>query len=116
MDKFETTMASLARMSQSEIMKTISSLKSMCICPDCPTYTDCAKKAQESFYCWIGGSFVCISKENDCLCPSCPVTSEVGLVHNFFCTRGSGKTQRWDAEHKIKGNWDRSCFIQVMAI
>jgi hypothetical protein len=104
MDKFETTMASLARMSQSEIMKTITSLKSKCICPDCPTYTDCAKKAQESFFCWIGGSFVCISKENDCLCPSCPVTSEVGLVHNFFCTRGSGKTQRWDAEHKIKGN------------
>jgi hypothetical protein len=94
MDKFETTMAALAKMSDSEKTKTVGNLKSMCICPDCPTYTDCAKKANESLFCWFGGSNNCISKENDCLCPSCPVTSELGLKHDFFCTRGSEKSQR----------------------
>ncbi len=102
MDKFETTMAAVAKMSQSDAFKTVASLKSKCICTGCPTYNDCAKKANESFFCYIGGSFICISKENACMCPSCPVTSEVGLKNKFFCTRGSGKSQRWDVEHKIK--------------
>ncbi len=97
MDKFESTMASLAKMKDSERAKALGNLRSMCICADCPTYTECAKKAQESFFCGIGGSFVCISKEIDCLCPTCPVTAEIGLTNNFFCTRGSAKAQRWDA-------------------
>lgn len=94
MDKFETTMAALAKMSDSEKTKTVGNLKSMCICPDCPTYTDCAKLADERLFCWFGGSKNCISKEIDCLCPSCPVASEMGLKHDFFCTRGSEKSQR----------------------
>ena len=94
MDKFETTMAALAKMSDSEKTKAVENLKAMCICPDCPTYTDCAKKADERLFCWFGGSNNCISKEIDCLCPSCPVTSEMGLKHDFFCTRGSEKSQR----------------------
>ena len=101
MDKFESTMAALAKLSQNELIKTIETLKSKCICSDCPTYTECAKKADESFFCYIGGSFICISEENECLCPSCPITIEVGLTHNFFCTRGSGKSQRWNREHKL---------------
>ena len=101
MDKFENTMAALVKMSKSEMIKTLGNLKSKCICPDCPTYTDCANKAGEKFFCGIGGSFSCISMENDCFCPSCPVTSEIGLMRNFFCTRGSAKTQRWDSEHKV---------------
>lgn len=94
MDKFETTLAALAKMSDSERTKAVENLKSMCICPDCPTYTDCAKKADERLFCWFGGSKNCITKEVDCLCPSCPVASEMGLKHDFFCTRGSEKSQR----------------------
>jgi len=101
MDKFENTMAALAKMPKSEMMKALATLKSKCICPDCPTYTDCASNARENLFCYTGGSFVCISKENDCFCPSCPVASEIGLSHNLFCTRGAGKTQRWNLEHKI---------------
>ncbi len=96
MDKFETTMLSLAKMADSEKVKAISNLRSICICEGCPTYTECARKAQEILFCYTGGSFICISKENDCLCPTCPVTSEIGLIDDFFCTRGSEKAQRWD--------------------
>ncbi len=100
MDKFETTMIAVGKMASNEKTKTVGNLKSMCICPDCPTYTDCAKKADERLFCWFGGSKNCISKEIDCLCPSCPVASEMGLKHDFFCTRGSEKSQRWDGMAK----------------
>ena len=99
MDKFENTMAMLAEMLPAEKMKLIEEKKKMCICLSCPTYNDCAEKAHETFFCGIGGSFVCISKEKDCVCPLCPVTPDLGLTKDFFCTRSSEGQQRWDSEH-----------------
>ncbi len=101
MDKFETAQAALARMPSAERVKKVKELMGMCICPDCPTYNDCARKASESLFCAYGGSFHCITEEKDCLCPTCPVASDLGLTRNFFCTRLSEQTQRWAAEHKI---------------
>lgn len=101
MDKFETTQTMLARMPSAERVKKIEELMGMCICPDCPTYNYCARKAIEGLFCTYGGSFHCITEEKDCLCPTCPVASDLGLTRNFFCTRLSEEAQRWSAEHKI---------------
>ena len=83
-------------MPANEKTKKVVNLKSMCICTDCPTYTICAKKANEGLFCWFGGTINCISKDNDCLCQSCPVTSVGGVQHDFFCPRGLDKSQCWD--------------------
>ena len=95
MDKFENTMTTMSKMPASERMKMVKEKTGMCICPDCPTYTDCAKNAQERLFCIHGTSFVCISQEIDCLCPGCPVAADMGLLSNFFCTRGAEAVQRW---------------------
>ena len=95
MDKFENTVTMMNKMSAAERTKMIEEKAGMCICPDCPTYTTCAKNAQESLFCIHGMSFVCISREADCFCPTCPVATDIGLLSNFFCTRGAEAVPRW---------------------
>jgi RNase P subunit RPR2 len=95
MDKFENAVMMMSKMSARERMKMVEEKMGMCICPDCPTYLDCAKKARERLFCIHGDSFVCISQEVDCICPSCPVGADMGMSSNFFCTRGGEAAQRW---------------------
>ncbi len=84
MDTFETA---LQRADQEK-------LRLDCICPECPTYTDCARDAQELLYCVVGRSARCITEDLGCICPGCPVTAELGLVHLTFCIEGSEPEQR----------------------
>jgi len=99
MDKFENFMIKLAKMLPAEKTKLIDEKKEICICLSCPTYNDCADKAQEILFCIIGRSFKCISEEKDCVCPICPVTPDLGITKDFFCTRSSEGQQRWETEH-----------------
>lgn len=69
-------------------------LRRECTCPECPTYTDCARDAQELIYCVVGKSPACITEDLGCICPGCPVASELGLVHLTFCIEGSEAEQR----------------------
>ncbi len=96
MDKFEQILSDLRKMSAEEQAKTYDGLKPKCICPGCPTYTNCAKNAKELLFCAYGKSFLCIDREKTCMCPNCPVTAELGLKKNFFCTRGAEKAQRYE--------------------
>lgn len=70
-------------------------LRQECICPQCPTYTPCARDAQELLYCVTGRSPRCITEDLGCICPSCPVTAEIGLEHLTFCILGSEAAQRY---------------------
>lgn len=101
MDKFEEAMKAMANMSPAERAEGIKKFTAMCTCPSCPTYTKCAKKAQELLFCATGKSFMCISEEKECICPTCPVTPAFGLKKTFFCTRGAEKAQRY--EHALWG-------------
>ena len=101
MDKFEETMLSMIGMTPAEWEEAAKKFAAMCTCPSCPTYTGCAKNAQELLFCATGKSFICISDKKDCICPDCPITSEFGLKHTFFCTGGSEKAQRY--EHALWG-------------
>ncbi len=94
MDKFEQSMTDLNR-SREARTKIIDKEKGLCICPDCPTYNDCAKEAQELLYCVYGSSFHCIYENNGCICPTCPVTGDLGLIHDEFCLKGSEADRRW---------------------
>jgi hypothetical protein len=96
MDKFEQMVQAMAKMPPAELAKAVEAKKAACICPDCPTYTRCAKDAKELLYCAIGKSFMCISEEKNCICPSCPVTAEFGLKYKYFCTRQAEKAQRYE--------------------
>jgi hypothetical protein len=96
MDTFEKMMKAMNDMPQDEVQKTVKELKAMCVCPQCPNYNDCAKKAGEALFCATGRSFMCISDEKGCSCPGCPVTAKLGLKYSFFCTRGSEKAQRYE--------------------
>ncbi len=102
MDKFEQLLHDVSKMAPDQAKNAVDGLKAMCTCPACPTYTTCAKKANELLFCWNGKSFMCIDKEKDCICPSCPVTKEAGLKYKHFCTRGAEKALRY--EHTIWGS------------
>ena len=94
LDKFEKMMQMMSDMPDDERMKTIEENKKLCICPDCPTYNECAQEKGERFYCGLGESQTCITKEHGCICPSCPITEKLGLTKNYFCTRGTESQQR----------------------
>ena len=49
MDKFEKMMQLMSQMTEEERMKMIEANKSLCICPDCPTYNECAQEKGELF-------------------------------------------------------------------
>jgi hypothetical protein len=94
LDKFEEMMDKISKMTEKERMRAIEESKALCICPDCPTYNECAQTKNELFYCGIGQSPTCITKEQGCVCPACPITEKLGLTKQFFCTRGTEKEQR----------------------
>ena len=87
MDKFE-------KMAEEERKKAIKENKKACICPDCPTYNECAKENGELFYCVAGKSRTCIIKESGCICPACPMTETLGLTKDYFCVKGTERQQR----------------------
>ena len=101
MDKFEQMMKDMAKMPEPEMMKAVEAEKAKCICGNCPTYTKCANKAGESFFCASGKSFMCVNDDKGCICPTCPVTSDLGLRYTSYCLKGSEKAQRY--EHAIWG-------------
>ena len=78
-------------------MKMDDAKKGECICPKCPTYTNCAKDAKEADFLFEREkSFMCITNEKGCICPDCPVTKEYGLKNKFFCMKGAEKAQRYE--------------------
>ncbi|MFA6119197.1 MAG: DUF2769 domain-containing protein [Parachlamydiales bacterium] len=62
---------------------------SLCSCnKGCPSYNDCAKKANEGLFCAIGKSS-CSFKMNGCICGSCPVHKANGLKSGYYCMNGT---------------------------
>ncbi len=100
MDKFDQTFQGLLKLTPVERRKQIETFQGMCICPGCPTHTECAKKGKELLYCATGGSFICITEDYGCLCPTCPITSAAGLTYDRFCLRGDEFKQRYLAKLK----------------
>ena len=94
MDKFEKMMQMMSNMTEEERKKTINKNKKLCICPDCPSYNECAKEKGELFYCAVGKSVSCITKESGCICPACPITETMGLTKDYFCIKGTESQQR----------------------
>lgn len=71
-------------MSRSEAQKT-------CICGKCPTWVKCGEAWA---YCLIeSGKSKCITVEKGCDCPACPVQAQLGLIHEYYCTKGSEQAQ-----------------------
>ena len=65
--------------------------KPKCICPECPSFTDCGARA----FCFAQvGKSKCIKEEKGCLCMACPVAKEMKFSHVYYCTRGSEEKQK----------------------
>ena len=96
MDKFEEELNDLDQMGEEEKSKHLEELKGECICPICPSYTECAEKADESIFCIIGKSNKCIEIERGCMCSSCPFLEKfgIGVKYQFYCIRDSEMKQR----------------------
>jgi hypothetical protein len=77
-----------------DIKKKIPELKSQCICPDCPSFNECARDEKEILYCIYGRSFTCVTEDLGCICPGCPLITDLGLVNLTFCLHGSKQAQR----------------------
>lgn len=97
MDKFEEKLNELEQMSGEDKNRSLEEIKGECICPICPTYTECAKNADELIFCVIGKSESCITIERGCMCPECPFGQKymIGVKYNFYCIRDSEMKQRF---------------------
>ncbi len=95
MDAYDRKLPEFSDGSGRDRARVITPLKTLCNCPQCPTHTECAKKAMETLFCVTGRSFICMSEDRGCLCPVCPVASQLGLTRDFFCLRGSEAEQRY---------------------
>ena len=95
MDKFETKLNEVMDMSEEDRNAAIEEFKKSCVCPDCPTYTDCARENMEALYCVLGKTS-CETQNKGCLCPACPLAQslEVGVERNTYCINGSEMEQR----------------------
>ena len=80
-------------MTEEENQKLIKENKKHCICPDCPTYNECAQEKNELLYCILDKSQVCITKESGCICPACLITEILDLTNDYFCIKGTEKLQ-----------------------
>ncbi|NLI73358.1 MAG: DUF2769 domain-containing protein [Euryarchaeota archaeon] len=89
MDIFERTLTELNALSGEKKQEELNSLKKECICPDCPTYTQCAADRGELLYCFLGKSAQCIEAQAGCICPDCVLTEKLGLKNIYYCTSGS---------------------------
>lgn len=89
MDTFEGKILELGNKSGPEMTIAISPMKTICICPRCPTHTACAKNSGENLFCITGRSFHCISENKGCLCPICPLFPQLGLSADAYCLRGA---------------------------
>lgn len=59
-----------------------------CLCPGCPTYSDCPRSAGERLFC-SRGKTRCGLVENGCLCGECPVWSDNELSGFYYCLEGA---------------------------
>ncbi len=97
MDKFDQYVQKLVQMPTAERIDTLRAERAKCICMNCPTFTECAEKLDQGFFCFTGMSVVCIDHEVECICPTCPVPRDTGLTHTaFYCTRGNEQARRYD--------------------
>ncbi|GAB4317430.1 MAG: hypothetical protein Kow0019_18570 [Methanobacteriaceae archaeon] len=96
MDRFEAEVLKIMEKSGKDKEKSISSLKQQCVCPKCPTYTDCSKNADEGLYCVLGESKECIDNDRGCICPECSLAQAmgVGTIFNTYCIKGSEMEER----------------------
>ena len=97
MDKFEEKLNELAQMSEEDKNRSLEEIKGDCVCPICPTYNECAEKADELIFCIIGKSKNCISEEIRIVyAPTCPFGQKhgIGVKYNFYCIRDSEMKQR----------------------
>lgn len=96
MDKFEEKLDELAKMSEEDKGRSLEEIKGECVCPICPTYNECAEKADELIFCILGKSKTCITIQKACMCPTCPFGQKygIGVKYNFYCTRDSEIKQR----------------------
>jgi hypothetical protein len=96
MDKFEQFAQKLAQMPLDERIEALKAERAKCICMNCPTYTECAEKLDQGFFCFTGTSIICIDQEVGCLCPTCPVPQDTGLQYTaFYCTQGNEAERRF---------------------
>jgi len=93
MDKFESEMADLDKMSETEKRRLDKQNKAQCLCPTCPTYADCAKKKKELMFCF-GDKSSCITTSKGCHCPGCPIKVDFGLTNIYFCLNGTERDIR----------------------
>jgi hypothetical protein len=109
MDKFDTSVDEMSKMSKKEGREINKELRERCECPSCPTYALCARKNDEKLFCFWGDSD-CITLERQCICPSCTVAQENGLKNMFYCIHGPEIAQRqMPADHiERKTMGDRS--------
>ena len=94
MDKFEELINELNEMLEGDRKEKIKELEVDCVCPICPTFNQCARKAHENIFC-IRGKSNCIETEKGCICPNCPFASKyrIGVFNNFYCMQG-GELER----------------------
>lgn len=82
----------LNRMPPEKRKAELTAMRVQCSCPNCASYTLCARDRDEKMFCFYGRSPDCITRELKCVCRKCPVHEELGFRNIYYCTRGGERT------------------------
>jgi hypothetical protein len=93
MNKYEDMLQRLSLMSPDEKNVFLESNRSLCVCPKCPTYSECMRQKEERMFCWYEKS-PCPVTPTGCLCPTCPVAALMGYSHTYYCSGGTERELR----------------------
>lgn len=95
-------MESLGKLTEAERGRELKGQEGRCVCPDCRTYTDCARSKSEFLFCLEGKSPDCITKGVECICPTCPVEVEYDMKNMYYCIEGSEADKRKRKAERIR--------------
>ncbi len=94
MDKFTEAMDKMSQMPEEQYNVLIDlEKKKICICRNCPTFSQCMDENNEALFCILGKSS-CNIYRVDCKCLECPAHSNFEMRYESYCIEGSEEEQR----------------------
>jgi hypothetical protein len=59
-----------------------------CLCPHCPTYTDCMALEEEALFCGTSVTMCEDVERQGCVCGRCDVHAAYDLAGTYYCQEG----------------------------
>ena len=70
------------------VVEAIEVNRERCLCPNCPTYTECMTIEEEALFCGTSQTMCEGVIQEGCVCGRCVVHAEYDLMSTYYCFAG----------------------------